>query len=249
MSEWLYIGLLAVAYFVIKRLPAEVMDRIVMWVIGKSGLEAVGRKALAAQPDHLTLDARPAGSGRPEAANAVESLQKRGFAQAGTYSVREMAGVIVHFLVKPEDSAVAVIYEHPKAGVWCDLQSAYADGSSYTLTNAKLGGGLEERPGHTSVRAPGLPPVILHLRLVRERPTGDMRRFGAGEVAQHFTDAYAESTAWRKYRGLSSRDVKASALEPRSACSHRRSNDSAPAPGLPGGSVCFPGVAHAPHSI
>jgi hypothetical protein len=217
MSEWLYIGFLVVAYVVIKRLPGEVMNRIVMWVIGKAGLEAIGKKALSAQPDHLTLDTRPAGSARPEAANAIESLTKRGFATAGTYAVREMAGVVVHFLVKPADSAVAVVYEHPKAGVWCDLQSAYQDGSSFTLTNAKMGGGLEERPGHTSVRAPGLPPVILHLRLVRERPAGELRQISAGEIAKHFTDAYAESMAWRKHRGLSAREVKASALEPRRA--------------------------------
>jgi hypothetical protein len=217
MSEWLYIGFLAVAYFVIKRLPAEILNRVVMWVIGKTGLEAVGKKALSSQPDRITLDGRPAGSSRPEASNAIESLQKRGFGPAGTYSVREMQGVIVHFLVKPTDAAVAVVYEHPKAGVWCDLQTAYQDGTSFTLTNAKMGGGLDERAGHASVRAPGLPPVILHLRLVRERPQGEMRQISAGEIVKHFTDAYADSMAWRKNRGISAREVKASALEPRQA--------------------------------
>jgi hypothetical protein len=143
---------------------------------------------------------------------AVSSLERRGFEHAGSFDVREMKGVKLHLLVKPAESAVAVVYEHPKAGVWADLSSRYADGTSFTITSARAGHGLEKQPGHVSIAAPGQPAAMLALRLVRERPAGAMRQIAATEFAGVFKQAYA--SRWRGGRkGLSAEEVRRSGLE------------------------------------
>jgi hypothetical protein len=213
MGDLLYIAGLVVAYIVVKSLSPEMMTRVVMTVLGKSGLEKVGRKALETQPDRITLEPKADPPAQPLAATALRTLERRGFDMAGGFRIAEMAGVVVHFLVKDTDAAVAVVYEHPKAGVWCDLYSRYRDGTSFTVTSAPAGGSLEERPGHPSVRAPGQPPAMLHARLLNERPAGELQSIPASAIAHHFAQAYAESTAWRKQRGISAQEVRGAALE------------------------------------
>lgn len=124
-----------------------------------------------------------------------------------------MKGVNLHLLVKAEDCMVAVVYEHAQAGVWADVASRYEDGSSFTVTSARAGAGPDEMPGHRSVRAPGQPPAALALRLMKERPAGQLQRIPAAEAARAFEQAYEESMAWRKGRGLSAAEVKRSGTE------------------------------------
>jgi hypothetical protein len=213
MGDWIYIGVLGIVYVVLKFGPQDLVMRVIMTVIGKSGLEKVGKSALNAQPDRLTLDPKLGPPAKEEAAGAVKALERRGFTGAGSFSVREMAGLVVHFMAKPADSAVAVVYEHPKIGVWCDMYSRYTDGNSFTVTSAKQGGSLEERPGHRTLRSPGQPPAMLHVRLLNERPAGNLEQIPAAGVAQRFTQAYAESMAWRKAKGISAAEVRGAALE------------------------------------
>lgn len=213
MGEILYIGLLAAAYLLLKVLSRERLTSIVMTLLGKSGLEKVGRTALAGQPDRITLQARPAPTAQSPASGSIRSLERRGFTSAGSYSIAEMPGVTVHFLVKEPESSVGVVYEHPKAGIWCDLYSRYRDGGSFSVTSAPAGGSLERKPGHASVRAPGQPAAMLHVRLITERPAGELQPIGADAVAQHFAQAYAEETAWRKGHGITAAEVRGAALE------------------------------------
>jgi len=119
----------------------------------------------------------------------------------------------LHFLSKSDENAIAVVYEHPQAGVWCDIVCRYQDGRSFTISNARMGGGLERQPGHDMVRAPGLTPAALHLRFQRERASGAMVNVPPAEIPQFFTRAYEEETAWRKAKGLSRAEVKAAAFE------------------------------------
>ncbi|HSL71232.1 MAG TPA: hypothetical protein VK864_13380 [Longimicrobiales bacterium] len=212
MSDLKYIAFLAVLYLLFKFGPTQVINRILMAFLGKSGLEEVGRKALAAQPDRITLQPGP-GPAKPEASNAVTALERRGFERAGSYVVREMKGVNVHLLVKPAEGAVAVVYEHVKAGVWADLASRYVDGTSFTITSAPAGNGLDQMPGHVSVAAPRQSPVVLAARLVTERPAGALRQIRAAEFARVFEQAYEESMAWRKGKGVSAAEVKRAGVE------------------------------------
>ncbi len=209
--DLLWIAFLGLVWFVLKYRP-DWFNHLLMTVLGKAGLEAVGRKAMSGQPDFISLQAG-ASPARPEAKSAIESLERRGFVRAGDFAIPEMQGLPVHFLVKEEESAIAVVYEHPEVGVWCDLVSRYADGSSITVTNAPVGGGLDPRPDHDSMRAPGLTPGALHIRLIRERPQRPLRTVTAAALPSVFTDAYREEIAWRKGRGLSATEVRNAALE------------------------------------
>jgi len=206
--DLLWIGFLGLVYAIIKYKP-DWFNQVVIAVAGK----AIGKAALDKQPDFLTLEPSAEGPSRPESRSAVESLQRRGFVQAGGYTIPEMGSLPVHFLLKVDESAIAVVYEHPKAGVWCDVACRYPDGTSFTITNAKMGGGLEARPGHATVRVPGLTPAALHLRFTRERPAGEPNPVRPDTVAQSFADAYAEAMAWRKDKGVSTQEVRAVSRE------------------------------------
>lgn len=206
--DLLWIGVLVALYAIIKFKP-DWLNAIIIAVAGK----AVGKAALAQQPDTITMEPRTGPPSRPEARSAIESLQRRGFAPAGSFTIPEMQNLPVHFLWKQDEHAIAVVYEHPQAGVWCDITCRYNDGRSFTITNAKMGGGLEPRPGHTTVRVPGLTPAALHLRFSRERTAGTPVNVDPARIADIFADAYAEETAWRKHKGISRAEVRASALE------------------------------------
>lgn len=208
--DWLVIAVLVALYLLLKN--GRLGPRIVMAMLGARGLAAVGRMSLASQPDELTLELAP-GDSDPRARELGEALLRRGFLDGGRFSVREMAGVHVSFLVKPDDAVVAAIYEHAKAGAWCDLNTGYSDGSSFTITSTQMGASLEDRPGHPIVRAPGAHPAALHVRLLRERPAGAMLRVETHQVAEYFADAYATSMAWRKQRGVTVEEVRGAAVE------------------------------------
>jgi hypothetical protein len=188
--------------------------RITMLFLGRTGLEHAGRTALSRQPDRITLVPRSEAGISGDARAAIEQLVRRGFARAGSFAIPEMGDVPVHLLVKPGECAVAAVYEHPEAGTWSDIVSRYQDDRSWLITNARLGGGLDARPGNVKVRAPGLTPAALHLRFARERPAGPLVEVPPQSAAGFFMTAYEEEIAWLKGRGLNADEVKRTGLEP-----------------------------------
>jgi hypothetical protein len=211
MATLVWIAFLLIALGILKFAPGLVR-RLTLASLGEEGRAGIGRKVLDQQPDRITLSLRPAPPGA-EAGTVVQALSKVGYQRAGSYSVAEMGGLPIHFLVKPSDSAVAAVYEHPKAGVWFDLFTRYQDGTSFTFNNARMGGKLEQRPGHPTVRVPGIDPATAHARFLRERTSAAMRSFQPAEVPQMFADAYAESIAWRKQHGISAAEVQKVGME------------------------------------
>lgn len=208
--DLLVIAGLAILYFVLKH--ETLGRRLVVAILGDRGLAAVGRASVASQPDHLTL--RPATDAPvPKAKSLAEAIRVRGFTEGGRFTIAEMPGVRVRFLVREEDSIVAVVYEHEKVGVWCDMNTGYLDGTSYTLTNTTAGGGLNDRPGHPIVRVPGLTPAAQHMRIVKDRPAGAMISVSAEEAPDYFANAYAEGIAWRKNAGITVREVRGAAMD------------------------------------
>lgn len=210
MGDLLWIGVLAAALLVLRYRP-DWVNQLVIGVAGK----VVGRVALAAQPDTITLVPAPGSSGTPLARSAVEGLSQRGFMSAGSFTIPEMKDLPVHFLIKAQDSAIAVVYEHPQAGVFTDLVCRYQDGRRFTVTNARIGGGLEPRPDHITIRKPGISTGALCLMFQRERPTGPLLPVSVADVPRVFAEAYAEEMAWRKNRGVSKAEVRNVAREMR----------------------------------
>jgi hypothetical protein len=201
-----------VAFLAVLKFAPGLVRRVTLLLLGEKGRAAVALKAIAAQPDYITLVPR---EGRPgaKAAGILEAMAGLGFAPAGSFSVMEMGGLPIHFMVKSAESAVLAVYEHPRVGVWLDLFTQYQDGTTFTFITTNMGGGLEERPGHPCVRASGLDPAAAYARFVRERPARPARPFAPAEVPAVFADAYAESIAWRKQRGISGREVEQVSME------------------------------------
>lgn len=186
--------------------------RLTLARLGPSGREEVGRRALAAQPDRITLLA-VRGAPTAGAGSILAALAPLGFEDAGRFLVKEMAPLSVTFMVLPSESIIAVVYEHPQAGVWCDLASRFLDESSLTVSTAPLGGGLDQRPGHPVIRMPGAAPSILLDRFRTARAAEAAKPVAAAAVPEFFAEAYAESIAWRKSRGISEEEVRKVGLE------------------------------------
>jgi hypothetical protein len=107
----------------------------------------------------------------------------------------------LHALSKVDDFAYAVVYEHDAAGVWIDIVTRYADGTSITYSTARKGGELDQRPGHSCTRDPEASPSVLYQRFLAERPQRPMAAVTAEDFVQRFEQAYADSMDWRNARG------------------------------------------------
>ena len=118
----------------------------------------------------------------------------------GDYSIQEVPGVLVRFLMDKEKSVFACLYEHPKAGTWMELLSRYQDGTGATFTMMRERG-IEHRPQNTVVHAPGAAPGELLDRMLRERPSRPLVELSAEKIVQLFEDAWREQIAWQKNRG------------------------------------------------
>ena len=197
------LGVLA-GLFLLRRLLAHLI------VSGKSGAvgRAIGNAALNRQPDTIRLLAcGEDGWQNPDpAAGMASSLQSLGFQDAGTYRVPELPGLIVQLMANPSDKQYAAIYEHPKAGHWFDVYAHFEDGTAATCTTARPTG-LDERPGHPVVNLPGARPQALTER-VRADSNGKRPKPATRDNAvRTFEAAYAESTAWRKQKGVTAEEV------------------------------------------
>jgi len=146
----IWILVLALALAIMKFAP-RLARRLTLLLLGKSGREAVGRKALAVQPDRITLV--PSSVAPGAAARAyLDAFAARGFTPAGTFAIPEMKGIPVHFMVQPAQEVGVVVYEHRAAGTSCEVYSRYQDGTSFSVSSSSWGSGLDQRPGHPSVR-------------------------------------------------------------------------------------------------
>ncbi len=204
--------LAALTGLALPKLAPGLVRRLTLALLGEKGRAKVGQNVLARQPDRITLapHSTPAGA---EAKAILEALAWAGYRPAGSFAVVEMDRLPIHFVVKPAECAVAAVYEHPKAGVWFDLFTRYEDGTSFTLATGRKGGGLDQRPGHPTLRAPGLNAAAARARFLRERPAGAFKSFSAAEVPGMFADAYAEAMTWRKQHGITAAEVQRVGLE------------------------------------
>ena len=149
---------------------------------------------------------RSAGWKRDAAAGAIAGpLLASGFQDAGTQRMREIPGTL-RLLVHPEDALCAVIHMHPRAGPRLDLVSRYRNGTSVTFTTSKSNG-LDPRPGHPIVNAPGASPLALLARARSERPGGALRPVVAEIAAGDLEEDVAEWFEWRRTHAASPRPV------------------------------------------
>lgn len=192
--------LLVLGFFLVRALIAGTVIRIIA--------SAIGADALAEQPDRIHLSrcetepwADPESLGR-----LAEPLERAGFEDAGIFAVDEMPGLHVRLLAHRRESLYAALYEHPQAGTWADIVARYEDGGELTFTTSQPTG-LDDRPGHRTVNAPGFSTDALLARARSEMPRRPLTMVRPDEAPAVFEESYADSMAWRKGKGISAREV------------------------------------------
>jgi len=201
MNEILWLAAALVALMVVR----PYLRVILATLFGK----AVGRAALAKTPDRLEMRKADADAFADVAAAqaAARPLLARGFEDAGVYRAESTPGLVFRLFVREEDALRAAYYEHPKAGRWTEIFIRHSDGGSATFT-VLPDHGLAPRPGHSVVRVPGAPVEALIARAVAAAPRPS-RAARVETVAREFEDDYAEGMAWRKARGVTTKEVVA----------------------------------------
>jgi len=176
---------------------------------GRGALKDIGKKAVEAQPDSITL-ARVATPAWQDASvpQILASLRITGFEDAGVYSVDKMPGVKVAILAKPEDCVAAHVFEHPKAGTWIELVTRYQDGTSTTLTTLPSTG--QNQPAWlTTIRAGKAPAGDLVRQFIGERRwrSGVMKPVSAEQAPREFEEGFAKYMSWRKATPMTADEV------------------------------------------
>jgi hypothetical protein len=176
---------------------------------GRGALKDIGKKAVEAQPDSITLTrvATPAWQDA-SVPQILTSLRTAGFKDAGVYSVDKMPGVKVAILAKPEDCVAAHVYEHPKTGTWIELVTRYQDGTSTTLTTLPSTG--QNQPAWlTTIRAGKAPAGELVRQFIQERRwrSGVMKPVSAEQAPREFEEGFAKYMSWRKATPMTADEV------------------------------------------
>jgi hypothetical protein len=184
------------------------LSPLLKFVIAAVGGKWIGAEVLAAQPDAIRL-VEPQGESRSDAAamrRPIDELARLGFRDAGLHAIAEMPGVLVHLLAHPDEGFYGAVYHHPQAGVWFDVCLRCQDGSSITWTTSKPTG-LDPRPGHPMVNLPGQSPAAVFEKARTTRPRRPLTPASTNQAVTIFEQAYAESTAWRKGKGIGTAEV------------------------------------------
>ncbi len=164
-------------------------------------LRRLGEALASIGPATITLE--PRREPLPEeCARRGKAFAGLGFAHAGSFDLAEMEGVAVDGWAHETESAYAVVYSHPRAGVWSDVATFYRDAGGLTVSNAAQGGVLDHMPGWRKVYAPGASEEELWRRFLVELPAGAPRAPATGaRFAADFAAAYRLEMEWRLGRG------------------------------------------------
>jgi hypothetical protein len=170
--------------------------------------KSIGAQALAKVPQtvHLTRASDTVWSNVDAARRMWEPLLQAGFADAGTYTVNEMPGVVMRLLASTTDSIMAIAYEHPRAGHWLEMVTRYADGRRCSATSL-VTAPVSAPDFVTSLRAPNASPSRLLDTMRRQRPEGTMLPVTTADVTRMFEEGYAESMKWHNEHGVKRGDV------------------------------------------
>jgi len=195
-----------------------VIALIVIPIVLRLAALAIGKHALAQQPDRIRLHRRDARVWHnPQTVETLaRALAWKGFQDAGIYTVDEMPAVRLQLFADIDRSILGIVYEHSQAGQWVELVTRYEDGTSASFSTLRPTG-LNLRPGHMTVNAPGLDPAALLARLVAERPRQPMKPVSAADAQGTFEEGYADQMAWRKQQGVSASEVAKVAAERKAA--------------------------------
>lgn len=199
--------ILAALLVIWKLLGKRLLALFLLSGAGRGALKDIGKQAVAAQPDNITLSRISTQAWQDASVQPIiSSLRSAGFADAGVYSVDKMPGVKVAILAKPEDCVAAHVYEHPKAGIWIELVTRYQDGTSTTLTTLPSTG--QNQPAWlTMMRNAKAPAADLVQQLIRDRRLGAMKPVSVQQAPREFEEGFAKYMSWRKATPMTADEV------------------------------------------
>ena len=190
------IFLLIIAYVAFRVLL--LVGKAVLIIYGlKKMVAEVGASAFPATVQLVPISAATWDAADADAAALAVPLAGLGYEEVGFFGLDIMGGVRLQAWVHPDLGLYSVVYTSPQAGVWSDVVTKYADGTSLTYSNSPHGGKLKQRPGRENVYFKGLGTDELHRKMLAERPDRPTRRLTADDFAPDFERAYAEEMAWR----------------------------------------------------
>jgi hypothetical protein len=123
------------------------------------------------------------------------------FSKLGEYQIFEMPDITLAAFFSTSRSLLAVLYEHPAAGVWVDVCAEYESGQSLTVSSAPAGGEIDQMPGQQKVFARGASVADLVKKALEMRSPDPCRALTAESFIQVFQDRYAEEMRWRSLSG------------------------------------------------
>ena len=194
-----------IALVVLAALLLSPLGRLVIAALfGRS----IGQAALASQPDVIHLQRCEAASLRngEKVSALVSDYRKCGFEDAGLYTIPELKNTRVQLLANPKQSMYGAIYDHPAVGVWCDVVSRYADGSSWSFSTSRATG-IKPLPNVHMNHLPGTSATGLIERARINRPAVGLKPASPASAVAEFERAYAEYIAALKQRGISTGEV------------------------------------------
>lgn len=147
---------------------------------------------------------------REEVQSNVETFDRLGYERVSAYETPDMPGLKLLPYVSQDQKAYALVYHQPGGlGVWCDIYTKYADGSSLTVTSAARGGELQHRPGNEKAYLPGSSSEQLHEVHQAKLQDKPVRPATIEGFAQDFQKTYEDEMAWRAGKGYSEDEIRA----------------------------------------
>lgn len=205
--EWQTLALGIVAGLILAPLLLLLALKVFVWFLKRKlshWMESLGGSAQV--PLDITL--LPLDSvqwDNPQVESHGLDFQQQGMASVGAFSIAEMPGVRLTAWHHPDKNLFGVVYEHSQAGVWCDLVSRYANGTSCTHTTAPESG-LDPNPDHPNHRIGSTCPKQLMQVHLQDRPP-DALAHGPEEFVQLFQEAYRRDRQWRLARGTRRHEI------------------------------------------
>lgn len=181
--------------------------RLVLWML-KRKLNQFAESLTSSFQTPLEITLRPLNPvvwSDPRVEVSGAELQEQGFHSVGAYAIKEMKDVRLSGWIHPQENLYGVVYEHPAVGVWCDVLSQYADGTSCCHSSAGETG-LDQDPRNPNYKLPAQPPAVLVQTHLQTRPAHPAP-LSAEKFADDFVRAYRETMAWRVSRGTSQQEI------------------------------------------
>lgn len=122
-----------------------------------------------------------------------------GFEKIDDYYVEDIGLAMTAYLQR-SSSTYGVVYDHPMAGVWCDLVRRYEDSSDWTFGSNQ--DTLMDHPDSKTIKFfPELSLAEMYEKFLVESPGEGMVVVNNEDFPKFFERAYAEEMDWRIARG------------------------------------------------